>query len=66
MLILSRKPGQSFEIGNNVVITIIGIKSGNQIRIGINAPKDIAVHRSEVATRIRAENGGMIPGKEAI
>jgi carbon storage regulator len=64
MLIIARKPGQSFEIGNNVIVTILEIHSGNQVRIGIKAPKDIRVNRSEIAARIRLENGGTIPGKE--
>lgn len=53
MLILTRRAGQSVEIGEDIVVTILSI-SDHQIRIGIEAPKDVAVHREEVAQRIRA------------
>lgn len=64
MLILSRKSGETIEIGNDVKVLILGIK-GAQVRIGIEAPKDVGVHRAEIADKIRAENDGKIPGKEA-
>lgn len=51
MLVLSRKPGQSIAIGKEITITILSI-SGKQIRIGIDAPNDIAVHREEIYKRI--------------
>lgn len=51
MLILTRKIGESMMIGNNITVTILGVK-GNQIRIGVNAPKDIQVHREEIYQRI--------------
>lgn len=54
MLILSRNIGQSIKIGDDVDITILGIR-GNQIRIGINAPKNIAVHREEIYNRIQEQ-----------
>lgn len=63
MLILTIRPGQSFEIGNQVKVHILGTR-GNQTRVGIDAPKSIPVHRTVIADRIRAENGGTIPGKE--
>lgn len=56
MLILTRRTGESMEIGSEVKVTILGVK-GNQVRIGIDAPKEIAVHRTEIADRIRAEMG---------
>lgn len=54
MLILSRKNGEKLMIGDDVELTILGIK-GNQVRIGVNAPKEIAVHREEVYLRIQNE-----------
>jgi carbon storage regulator len=57
MLILSRKVNETFMIGNDVSVTVLSIKGG-QIRIGISAPRDIAVHRQEVYERIRQERGG--------
>ena len=63
MLIFMIRNGQSFEIGNQVKIKIIGIR-GNQVRVAVDAPKSISVHRKAIADRIRAENGGVIPSKE--
>ncbi len=60
MLILTRRPIESVMIGDEVVITVLGVK-GNQVRIGVKAPKHIAVHRQEIYERIKAEqaqNGG--------
>jgi carbon storage regulator len=54
MLIVTRKLQESVMIGNDVTVTVLGVK-GNQIRIGINAPKDITVHREEIFERIRSE-----------
>ena len=54
MLILTRRVGESLIIGDDVIITTLGIK-GNQVRIGVNAPKDISVHREEIYQRIQAE-----------
>ncbi|MDM7323282.1 MAG: carbon storage regulator CsrA [Gammaproteobacteria bacterium] len=56
MLILTRRIGEVLRIGDDVSITILGIK-GNQVRIGIEAPKDIAVHREEIYQRIKREQG---------
>jgi len=57
MLILSRKVNESLMIGDDVSVTVLSIKGG-QIRIGISAPRDIAVHRQEIYERIRQERGG--------
>ncbi len=51
MLILTRRVGETLMVGDDVTITVLGIK-GNQVRIGVNAPKDIAVHREEIYLRI--------------
>ena len=52
MLILTRKSGESLMIGEDISVTVLGVK-GNQVRIGINAPKDIAVHREEIFDKIQ-------------
>lgn len=54
MLILSRKTGETLTIGDEVTVTVLGVK-GNQVRIGINAPRDVAVHREEIYLRILSE-----------
>ena len=51
MLILTRKVGETLMIGDEVTVTVLAVK-GNQVRIGVNAPKDIAVHREEIFARI--------------
>ena len=56
MLILTRKVNESLMVGDDVTVTVLGIKGG-QIRIGINAPLDVAVHRQEVFERIQKERG---------
>jgi len=57
MLILTRRAGETVMIGSDVTITVLGVK-GNQVRIGINAPKDVAVHREEIYERIQSEKAG--------
>ena len=54
MLILTRRAGETVMIGSEVTITVLGVK-GNQVRIGINAPKEVAVHREEIFERIQSE-----------
>jgi len=57
MLILTRRVGETVMIGNDVTVTILGVK-GNQVRVGINAPKNVAVHREEIYERIKREQQG--------
>ena len=54
MLILTRRVGETVMIGDDVTITVLGVK-GNQVRVGINAPKHVAVHREEIYERIKRE-----------
>ena len=57
MLILTRRVGETVMIGDEVTITVLGVK-GNQVRVGINAPKSVAVHREEIYERIKREQQG--------
>ena len=54
MLILTRRVGETIMIGDEVTVTVLGVKGG-QVRVGINAPKDVAVHREEIYERIKQE-----------
>ena len=62
MLILTRRVGETVMIGNDVTVTVLGVK-GNQVRIGINAPKNVAVHREEIYERIKREQQGESQGE---
>ena len=71
MLILTRRVGESVVIGDDVSVTVLGVK-GNQVRIGVTAPADVAVHRQEIYERIKkeqmdapAEEGGEPPADES-
>ena len=55
MLILTRKNGEIVRIGHDIQITVLGI-SGNQVRLGVNAPREVAVHREEIYQRINEQN----------
>jgi carbon storage regulator len=54
MLILTRRVGETLMVGDDVTVTVLGVK-GNQVRVGINAPKDVDVHREEIYMKIQAE-----------
>lgn len=58
MLILTRRVGETLMIGDEVTVTVLGVK-GNQVRIGVNAPRDVAVHREEIYERIKREQAGV-------
>ena len=55
LLILTRPPNETLMIGTEITVTVLGVK-GNQVRMGVNAPKNVAVHREEIFERISAEN----------
>jgi carbon storage regulator len=61
MLILTRRTGETIYIGNEVTLTVLGVK-GNQVRFGINAPKSVPVHREEIYERIKRELQGDVNG----
>jgi len=62
MLILTRRVGETVMIGDKVTVTVLGVR-GNQVRVGINAPPNVAVHREEIYERIKREQQGENPDK---
>ena len=63
MLILTRRVGETVVIGNDVTVTVLGVK-GNQVRLGVNAPREVAVHREEIYERIKREQQAPAEAKE--
>ena len=64
MLILTRRVGETVVIGNDVTVTVLGVK-GNQVRLGVNAPREVAVHREETFQRIKREQAEEKPQRPA-
>jgi carbon storage regulator len=62
MLILTRRVGETLMIGDEITVTVLSVK-GNQVRVGVSAPKDVAVHREEIYQRIQ-NDPGVAPGSE--
>jgi carbon storage regulator len=66
MLVLTRKPGEAIVIGNDIVVTVVEARSG-QVRVGIDAPRHIAVHRHEIYEQVRRENlAAIADAKDAV
>ena len=63
MLILTRRIGESLVIGDDVVVTVLGVR-GHQVRLGVDAPKDVSVHREEIYQRIQGEQNTNTPASE--
>ncbi len=60
MLILTRRVGETLMVGDDISVTVLGVK-GNQVRIGVNAPRNVSVHREEIYERIRHEQDEDLP-----
>lgn len=65
MLVLTRRPGESIVVGENIVVTVIEIKGG-QVRIGIDAPRDVDVYREEIYEQVKQENLSAIANVDTI
>ncbi len=64
MLILTRRVGETIVVGDDITVTVLGVK-GNQVRIGVAAPRDVAVHREEIYERIQAEGDAKPPAAQS-
>jgi carbon storage regulator len=65
MLILTRRVGETLMIGDEVTVTVLGVK-GNQVRIGVNAPREVAVHREEIYERIKREQAQGVSSEQPL